>query len=360
MPILQLQALAPADPPRLQAVKQRLPEPAAHEVQVRLIAASVNPIDAKRATGYGQRLLSLKKAGTFPLVLGNDLVGDIVAVGAQVQGLAVGQRVIGLRPTHGHGGTHASGFNLDAALLRPLPPGCDPVATSTLPYSYTTARLALAGAGLNPAQAAGLQVMVHGASGALGQLAVRTLHAWGVEVTAICRGEHAPLCLSLGATSVVDRDQAGWRDVSARFDATLNFASWDDERWLLQRLKHGALGHASTVHPLLGHFDHFGWWRGAGQAWRAYRSHRALAQQVAGPACRYAWTVFRPDAQYLDALLSELQQVPWALPLGLQVPLAQGQRAFEHVLAGRTGRAVLLGDAAATAFSETFFSGITP
>lgn len=360
MPIFQLQALVPADPPRLQTVELRLPAPAAHEVQVRLIAASVNPIDAKRATGYGQRLLSLKKAGTFPLVLGNDLVGDVVAVGAQVQGLSVGRRVIGLRPTQGRGGTHASGFNLDAALLRPLPPGCEPVASSTLPYSYITVRLALAGAGLNPAQAVGLQVLVHGASGALGQLALRTLHAWGAEVTAICRGEHAPLCLSLGAKRVLDREQAGWRDVPARFDATLNFASWDDERWLLQRLKPGALGHASTVHPLLGHFDRFGWWRGAGQAWHAHRSHRALARQVAGPACRYAWTVFRPDAQHLDALLSELQQAPLALPLGLQVPLAQGQQAFEHVLAGRSGRAVLLGDAAATAFSETSISGTTP
>ena len=114
MHTLQLQA----HPPRLQAVERPLPAPAAHEVQVRLIAASVNPIDAKRATGYGRRLLSLKQADTFPLVLGNDLVGDIVAVGARVQGLAVGQRVIGLRPTQGRGGTHASGFNLDAALLR--------------------------------------------------------------------------------------------------------------------------------------------------------------------------------------------------------------------------------------------------
>lgn len=362
MHALQLQALAPANPPRLQTVERALPAPAAREVQVRLIATSVNPIDAKRATGYGQRLLSLKQAGTFPLVLGNDFVGDIVAVGARVQGLAVGQRVIGLRPTQDRGGTHASGFNLDAALVRPLPPGCDPVASSTLPYSYTTARLALAGAGLSPARAAGLQVLVHGASGALGQLALRTLHAWGAEVTAICRAEHTPLCRSLGAKTVLDREQAAWREVPARFDAALNFATWDDERWLLQRLKPGALGHASTVHPLLGHFDRFGWWRGAWQAWCAHRAHRAIAQQAAGPACRYAWTVFRPDAQTLDALVDELQRAPLALPVALQRPLAQGQQAFAHVLAGRPGRAVLLGDAAvsAAAFSETAFSGTLP
>lgn len=340
----ELQVLTPADPPRLQLAQMNLGAPAAHEVQLRVIAAGVNPIDVKRAAGYGQRLLSLKKASRFPLVLGNDVVGDVVAVGAQVKGLAVGDRVIGLRPTGGRDGTHVSHLNLLAAQLRRLPPGCDPVASCTLPYSHTTAWLALAGAGLTPQSSEGRRVLVHGASGALGQLALRLLSQWGAELTAICRETDAATCRDLGAHQVIDRTQAQWRQAAASFDATLNFASWDDEAWLLQRLRPGALGHATTVHPLLGHFDRLGWWRGAWQVWRDLRAHRALAHRTAGPQCRYAWTVFRPDASALDALVADLATTPFALPVGLRVPLAQGEQAFVHMARRAAGRAVLLGE----------------
>lgn len=361
----ELQAVAPANPPRLQGVHTTLGAPAPHEVQLRVIATSINPIDVKRATGYGCRLLSLKKAGTFPLVLGNDVVGEIEAVGAQVKGLTVGERVIGLRPTGGRSGTHVSRLHLAAVQLRPLPPDCDPVASATLPYSYTTVWLALTGAGLSPDNAQGRQVLVHGASGALGQLALRILHAWGAQVTAICRGVDASICRALGAHTVVDRTQAHWRALDARFDASLNFATWEDERWLLQRLRPGALGHATTVHPLLGHIDQQGWLRGAWQVWRDLRAHRALARQTADPQCRYAWTVFRPDAGALDALVADLHTQPWGLPVCLSVPLAKGQQAFDHMVLGATGRAVLLGEHPSDALpaaprSETVSAKATP
>ena len=44
----------------------------------------MNPIDARRASGYGRRLLGLKAAATFPLVLGNELAGVVEAVGKGV------------------------------------------------------------------------------------------------------------------------------------------------------------------------------------------------------------------------------------------------------------------------------------
>lgn len=57
--------------------------PAADEVEIAVEAASVNPIDVRRAEGYGLRLLSLIGAGKFPLVLGNDFAGTIAATGGQ-------------------------------------------------------------------------------------------------------------------------------------------------------------------------------------------------------------------------------------------------------------------------------------
>jgi NADPH:quinone reductase-like Zn-dependent oxidoreductase len=63
--------------------------PAADEVEIAVEAASVNPIDVRRAEGYGLRLLSLLGAGKFPLVLGNDFAGTIATTGARVSVLAV-------------------------------------------------------------------------------------------------------------------------------------------------------------------------------------------------------------------------------------------------------------------------------
>ena len=64
-------------------------EPRPGLVLVRVEATSVNPIDVKRAGGYGRRLLGLKGAGRFPLVLGNDFAGRVEAVGQQLVTKAV-------------------------------------------------------------------------------------------------------------------------------------------------------------------------------------------------------------------------------------------------------------------------------
>jgi NADPH:quinone reductase-like Zn-dependent oxidoreductase len=55
--------------------------PAPDEIEIAVEAASVNPIDVRRAEGYGRRLLSLLGASRFPMVLGNDFVGTVVTVG---------------------------------------------------------------------------------------------------------------------------------------------------------------------------------------------------------------------------------------------------------------------------------------
>ena len=91
----ELVCTEPATPPRLEVRTREAPRPKAGQVLVRVKATAVNPIDAKRAAGYGRRLLGLKGAATFPLVLGNDLAGVVEAVGTGVSRFAPGQRVFG-------------------------------------------------------------------------------------------------------------------------------------------------------------------------------------------------------------------------------------------------------------------------
>jgi len=70
--VTKLLCLGPADPIQLETRMTAMPRPGKGELLVRVAATSINPIDVKRAKGYGQRLLSLKGVGKFPLVLGND------------------------------------------------------------------------------------------------------------------------------------------------------------------------------------------------------------------------------------------------------------------------------------------------
>ena len=335
----KLLCLRPADPIQLETRTTAMPRPGKGEVQVRAEATSVNPTDVKRARGYGQRLLSLKGAGTSPLVLGNDFAGEIVSVGAGVSPWRPGDRVMGLVPTGKNGGAHATHLTVDARLARPAVDGVASAALAAFPYTFTTLWLALRGAGINERNAKGQKVLVHGASGGLGQLALQILAAWGASVTAICSTANIEHCRKLGATAVWDRTRCRVQELPEHFDAGLNFGAWEDEATLLGRLRQGALGYVTTVHPLLGNIDRFGLLSGAWCSHQDWRRMQALAN--AKGAC-YRWIIFQPDEGALDMLHHFLARGALTLSAGVSVPFANADLAFEHAAHHKQGRAILL------------------
>jgi len=337
----QLLCLAPGKPAQFAIRSRTLPLPGRGQVLVRVEASSVNPIDVKRSNGYGRRLLSLIGATRFPLALGNDLAGAVQAVGAGDVTWKPGERVFGLVRT-GPQGAHASHVLVDARYLRASPSNYTSQELATLPYTFTTLWLTLKGAGLNQHNARGKEVLIHGASGGLGQLALQVLNRWGARVTAVCSSAHVQTCQDLGAAVVVDRTRRALSTLPRCYDVTLNFATWQDEEVLISRLKPGATGHATTVHPLLDSLDVHGWLQGG---WRLYRTRsamRQLASSAGGPDTRYAWIVFQPNAEALDALQALLvANIGFHLPIGLSTSLLHGEQAFAHVAQQRAGRAVL-------------------
>jgi NADPH:quinone reductase-like Zn-dependent oxidoreductase len=323
----------------VRSVVLRTPGPG--EVLVQVQATSVNPIDVKRAGGYGRRLLGLKGAARFPLVLGNDVAGIVEDIGAGVTRFARGQRVFGLLGTGRTGGAHASHVVVPQALLLPAPDDADPAALATLPYSFTTMWLALRSTGITAGNARGARVLINGANGGLGRLAMQVLRHWGSEITAICGKGQRQAGLDLGAKVAVEHGPGCIEALPADFDAVLNFANWDDDALLASRLGPRALGQATTVHPLLANFDRLGWLGGA-WACRRDRNHARAVVASRAPKARYAWTIFKPDQEALAALADGIRARRLALPVGIAVPLANAIAAFNHVSAGLPGRAVLL------------------
>lgn len=310
------------------------------EVRVQVLVASVNPIDVKRAAGYGQRVLSLMGAGGRELVLGNDFAGVVTEVGRGVLHAAVGDRVWGLVPT-GAQGSHRSEVCVSSRWVRPLPESVLMVSAAALPYTFTTLWRALKAVGLHEQNAAGRHVLVNGGGGALGQLAIQLLSRWGASVTAVCGSASGARCLSLGAHQVIDRQTTALSELPSNCDVTLNFGSWANEFDVMGRLHRSALGHASTVHPLLGEIDARGWLAGGLSCLHAWRTMRSHAHRVA-PNARYAWTVFKPDEDAMNALQASFRSRPVVLEVAHRAPFTQAQSAFAHVGQGRPTRAVLM------------------
>jgi NADPH:quinone reductase-like Zn-dependent oxidoreductase len=181
------------------------------------------------------------------MTLGNDSAGTVVAVGKSwASAFSVGERVYAVKPVS-RDGSHASHILVKGAYARKAPSNRNIQDLAVLPYCFVTMWLAAKAAGITRENAEAKKVLVHGATGGLGTLALQTLSAWGARVTAIAKASDIPACFAAGATEVVDRDQNPFADLKGTFDATLNFATWDDELELLSCLRQGALGHATTV-----------------------------------------------------------------------------------------------------------------
>ena len=192
----------------IREVPRRSPGP--DEIEIAVEAASVNPIDVRRAAGYGRRLLSLMGASRFPMTLGNDLHGR-----GRRRGL--GSRV-GLRNRRARLRSEASFERRNARLpcarkgrprvRRRLPTGSFRT-SPRLPYSFVTMWLAAAGAGVTRQNAAGKEILVHGAAGGLGTLALQTLSEWGARVTAVAKASDLPACFFRGERRMISLPE--WR-----------------------------------------------------------------------------------------------------------------------------------------------------
>ena len=99
------------------------------------------------------------------MTLGNDFAGVVAVVGSgRASGFAIGERVYGVKPPS-RDGTHASHVLVKAAHASKAPANRELQDLAALPYSFVTMWLAVAGAGVPRKNAAGKEILVHGAAG---------------------------------------------------------------------------------------------------------------------------------------------------------------------------------------------------
>ncbi len=161
---------------------------------VKVQAVAVNPIDCK-----------LRKSGAFGFgpesILGFDVAGTIEQMGSDVTDFAVGDAVYYSPDFSGPGG-YAQYHLVQAALVAPKPPKLSFIDAAALPLA---GQMAWDGIVERGQVRLGDTVLILGASGGVGSLAVQLAHAAGAYVFATCSAANAGLVRSLGADYVIDR-----------------------------------------------------------------------------------------------------------------------------------------------------------
>jgi len=178
------------------------PQAGAGQLLVRVHAAAANPADGKVLGGeLAGRFLH---ARGFPLVLGYDHGGVIEAVGAGVEGFAVGDRVFGHLPygSKNRQGTFAELVAAPAGEVGRLPAE---VSFETAAAAATAGLTALQGLRDRGGLAAGGRALVLGAAGGVGTIAVGVARKLGAAVTAVASAKAIDLVKTLGADEVVAR-----------------------------------------------------------------------------------------------------------------------------------------------------------
>jgi NADPH2:quinone reductase len=180
-------------------VELPVPKPGPGEVLVKVRASSVNGFDVAAASGMLQGMMEHR----FPVVLGKDFAGTVEAVGDGVSKVALGDQVFGvlMREFMGDGTFGEYVVVPEAIGLAKMPSALDHAVAGALGLAGAAATASIEAL----APSAGQTVLIAGATGGVGALAIQLAHARGAHVIATARpGEEARFVTGLGADSVVD------------------------------------------------------------------------------------------------------------------------------------------------------------
>ena len=277
------------------------PEVGPGDVRVKVAAASINPIDWKLLAGARRKLMELH----FPAILGRDASGEVLEVGANVKSLRRGDRVLGLVF-----GSFAEQVVAAENAWAKLPPGLDAIEAAALPLvGLTGAQLADR---VEPAK--GRTILVTGALGGVGRVAVFVAKSAGATVWAGVRRSQLQAASQLGADRVVAiYDDAGIAELP-ELDAIADTVNGDTIAKLLPRLKKdGQLG------SVLG--------EPAAAKERGVRTHAILTQ---------------PDPKRLEDLARAMASGRLAMQVQKRFPLAQTADAIRLARAGGAGKVLVI------------------
>jgi NADPH:quinone reductase-like Zn-dependent oxidoreductase len=219
-------------PEVLEIAERPSPKPGAGEVLVRVKAAGTNPVDVAVRTGAYPLL------GEPPFTIGWDISGTVEAVGSGVDGVSVGDEVYGMPLFPKQAAAYAEEVAAPANELAPKPKSLDHVHAAAIPLVGLTAWLGLVRTAVI---GQGQRVLIHGAGGGVGHLAVQIAKARGATVIATVSAGKVDFVRSLGADVVIDYAKSDFVERAKDVDVALETVGGDHAAQTVKALKPGGV-----------------------------------------------------------------------------------------------------------------------
>lgn len=280
------------------------PEAGAGQVKVRVASASINPIDWKLRSGHAKAVMPL----TLPAILGRDAAGEVDAVGEGVTNFRPGDRVMGLVF-----GAYAELVVAPAEAWAKLPAGLDVKDAGALPLALLTGDQ-LVDATLEGSQGEGRTLLVTGAVGSVGRVAVFVAKRRGAKVLAGVRRKQIAEAEKLGADSVVALDDDGALARLPALDCIADTVGGQTINRLLSKVKPGGVIGSVVGEP-------------AEAKAHSLKVHAFLAG---------------PNSQRLGELGYAVAHGHFVIPIARRFPLAEAGPAQELAQAGGIGKVLLI------------------
>jgi NADPH:quinone reductase-like Zn-dependent oxidoreductase len=201
------------------------PEPIPTEVQVRVRAAGVNPVDLKTREGKG----AVATLGDPPFTVGWDVCGEVTEVGGGVTRFGVGDEVFGMPWFPRKAGAYAEFVTAPSRHFEHKPHALSIEEAGALPLAGLTAWQVVVD---TIRVQEGDDVLIHGGAGGVGHLAVQVAAARGAAVIATARAEQAEFLADLGAARTLDYRDDDFDRLLTDLDSVIDFTGRYGERSL--------------------------------------------------------------------------------------------------------------------------------
>ena len=214
------------------------PQPKADEVLIKIKIAAVNPVDWKIRDGLGE-MFGMK----LPLILGCEISGTVESVGANVENFTAGEEVFAYL------GSHAGGY-AEYACAKEIetskkPKNIDFENAAAIPVGALTAWQAI----FDHAKIeSGQKILIHGAAGGVGSMAVQFAKWKGADVYATASAKNQQFVKDLGADEFIDYTKTEFETVVRDIDVVFDTVGGDTLKRSFQVLKKGGFL-VTTVQP---------------------------------------------------------------------------------------------------------------
>ena len=301
------------------------PEPGPNDLLVKVRAASVNPVDFKIRDGGVKVLIPYR----FPLVLGNDLAGDVEAVGVGVTRFKPGDAIYA-RLDKDRIGAFAEWALVSESACAPKPAGLDYAQAASLPLAGLTAWQALIEIGQ---LTRGQKVLIHAGSGGVGTLAIQLARHLGATVATTASAKNHELVRSLGADLAIDYKTTRFEEVVRDQDVVFDTQGGETLLRSFQSVKRG--GVVVTVGGVPDGKFARAWGVSLPIIWALTFMTRKITAAAKQSGARFAYLFMRPSGDQLAEISKLVDQRALKPILDRRFPFDATREAVAYVESGK-------------------------